>query len=401
MSENTCSICLEPLLVADSSEGDENHIGAAIPCGHCFHVNCFAMWKASRSHQACKCPNCNKPARDCVRIFIAPPDFADQHVSSDASEYNENSDDDTEKPETNQVEIIDDCEVVDLVSSPVTSNKQDSDSKLKKYKARAASYKQKYKQIKSQLQAKMEEFRSTLSLYHDTKAALETKEGMIQEFAEIEEENDRRVRDLSHSVATLQQDKDDTAVRLQQYTSKYNQVRGELEALRANYKKDIEKARSSTMVELKQMLDEHPKLLKENNQLRANNAKLNERVRQLIAAGQRRPLAPSNARKVSADSSSTAVLQPEPSKRRKITDLTKELRRLDHQYPEANKSSSKDASEDASRRPVTGKYSSTSLRMASASQPKYAVKRTNAKALLAAAKPPPRPSSHNLWAFSP
>lgn len=33
MSDNTCSICLEPLL---SKSGD--NIGSAVPCGHCFHT---------------------------------------------------------------------------------------------------------------------------------------------------------------------------------------------------------------------------------------------------------------------------------------------------------------------------------------------------------------------------
>ena len=76
MSQDCCSICLEPL-IHFSGDRSARPIGAA-SCGHCLHVECFARWKESKSNpfydeddDECPCPNCNQPIHEFVRLYIS------------------------------------------------------------------------------------------------------------------------------------------------------------------------------------------------------------------------------------------------------------------------------------------------------------------------------------------
>lgn len=44
-------------------------IGTTVPCGHCFHAECFEMWKAAK-RGACKCPNCNVTSKIFLTLFL-------------------------------------------------------------------------------------------------------------------------------------------------------------------------------------------------------------------------------------------------------------------------------------------------------------------------------------------
>lgn len=63
-----CSICLEELV------GD---IGVAVPCGHCFHRNCFARLKAaancSHFRTATKCCVCKRKVKKFHKIYLNIP----------------------------------------------------------------------------------------------------------------------------------------------------------------------------------------------------------------------------------------------------------------------------------------------------------------------------------------
>lgn len=76
MSQDCCSICLEPL-IHFSGGRSARPIGAS-SCGHCLHVECFARWKESKSNpfyedddDECPCPNCNQPIHEFVRLYIS------------------------------------------------------------------------------------------------------------------------------------------------------------------------------------------------------------------------------------------------------------------------------------------------------------------------------------------
>jgi hypothetical protein len=73
-NSNVCVICLEPL--------SAGVIGAATPCGHCFHEECFDGWRASKlgnnplpwyealALPPVKCPLCAKETRDFCRLYL-------------------------------------------------------------------------------------------------------------------------------------------------------------------------------------------------------------------------------------------------------------------------------------------------------------------------------------------
>merc|ERR1712165_425029 len=67
-----CPICLESLISTSPSK----EIGATVPCGHLFHVECFQKWhlynKNSSTRQTdhhCNCPTCNKETVDFIRLY--------------------------------------------------------------------------------------------------------------------------------------------------------------------------------------------------------------------------------------------------------------------------------------------------------------------------------------------
>mmetsp|Transcript_21282 Transcript_21282/g.50322 ORF Transcript_21282/g.50322 Transcript_21282/m.50322 type:complete len:531 (+) Transcript_21282:295-1887(+) len=77
-----CPICLESIYQDPSSDSNNDatgssgggknryHIGAAVPCGHLFHYECFSMWQASRVYGSVKCPTCNVQTQNCVRLYL-------------------------------------------------------------------------------------------------------------------------------------------------------------------------------------------------------------------------------------------------------------------------------------------------------------------------------------------
>lgn len=64
---NDCPICGEKLI----SITDEKKVGATVPCGHCFHWDCFQKWKHESSRLwKVPCPICMKLTNNFFRIYI-------------------------------------------------------------------------------------------------------------------------------------------------------------------------------------------------------------------------------------------------------------------------------------------------------------------------------------------
>lgn len=62
--KNTCAICLKSLSTATA--------GVAVPCGHAFHVDCWAQWQTAEATEGreAKCATCNATATSFCRIFV-------------------------------------------------------------------------------------------------------------------------------------------------------------------------------------------------------------------------------------------------------------------------------------------------------------------------------------------
>lgn len=72
---STCVICLDSLVDGSSDGTSPLPLGAAVPCGHCMHVECWNGWAASRlgghhrANNTPKCPACNQPTSVFVRLY--------------------------------------------------------------------------------------------------------------------------------------------------------------------------------------------------------------------------------------------------------------------------------------------------------------------------------------------
>jgi len=59
------------------STSPSKEIGATVPCGHLFHVECFQKWHSHKKNTStrqtdhhCNCPTCNKETLDFVRLYL-------------------------------------------------------------------------------------------------------------------------------------------------------------------------------------------------------------------------------------------------------------------------------------------------------------------------------------------
>jgi len=68
---NDCPICMEKLVSVFNHK-----IGTTVPCGHCFHWDCFQECKSWKLNI---CPICTKPITDFIRIYMTS-DFNDENI---------------------------------------------------------------------------------------------------------------------------------------------------------------------------------------------------------------------------------------------------------------------------------------------------------------------------------
>lgn len=103
---NTCVICLEPLLTA-TEDGHENikdndrmcDFGACSPCGHPVHESCFRQWatfqtsdnsdRKKAKNPGIPCPTCHKETTSFVKIFLRVEDKESVSSSDDEEEDEE------------------------------------------------------------------------------------------------------------------------------------------------------------------------------------------------------------------------------------------------------------------------------------------------------------------------
>ncbi len=368
MSDNTCSICLEPLLGASSStsaSASEDFVGAVVPCGHCFHSNCFALWRANKGKN-CKCPNCNKPAKQCLRLFISlPEDLAagqngdqiddddlslhstetalqedggqqpENHgestiVTNELQALNGSSDDSIEIPEA--IEAIpprnihrNNLQTVDLTQSSLKKLKTSSSptvyiDKSQRYKSIAMRYKRRFQQKDSQFRDQYQHYQVLLQNHNAIKDDRDRINKELETRDELDQEYNARLDGANLRIVRLERDTREAMSRIKKLENENKAWETKYSRLEKSLKEAIEKARNSDMAEVQQLLDERPKIISENQNLIRSLAEANKQIdglQKLIQQNVHTPL----TKVVKKDS--------QPSKKRKAADLARDLRAME------------------------------------------------------------------------
>ena len=212
MAESSnCIICLEALSSAC--------IGAAVPCGHCFHHHCFGQWEASRESRgrSTPCPTCNGKTIMFTKLFLdlEPDDDNDDDDSLSCSssvetrcpEVTDESDSVAQEPlesqgsdqeeqneaEQDQVVIeIDDNSVIELVSNPPsplppsTPKRPANDKDPTQIRRKAKRLKRENKRLMAQRKDLVERERKLLEEFSETRERLGEIQDELEERIEAE-----------------------------------------------------------------------------------------------------------------------------------------------------------------------------------------------------------------------
>ena len=298
MSDNTCSICIEPLL--SSKEGGD--VGTVVPCGHCFHANCFGCWKASQGNRT-KCPNCNKPAKNFLKIFISLGEDAnigdddDLSLSSVEQEEEEegkkllrllelnSSDEDDDPPQSplsqNMVSQSSppDAAVVDLTMSPERSSPkrkrrresikdEDEGTSAGDMKKKAKRYKRLFLQKQSQCREQYKQQMELSQKIASTKEELESKDDQIRDLEAQKHEFDLELQ--GHRLQDVRLNNELKKIKEQYKKEVHAKIEAETKRkdLEARYKNDMTNARSESIAEVKDLLEDVRTRTEENNRLK-------------------------------------------------------------------------------------------------------------------------------------
>lgn len=138
---NGCVICLEPLCIST--------IGAAVPCGHCFHEGCFESWRQSfteNQNGVVGCPLCKAPTNGLCRLYLDTSCLQhpeENEVSSPKEECT---------GETTQSLAIRICNVYALELVKMKESRDEAMTAARQYKRMARKERQKRKEASKALQ---------------------------------------------------------------------------------------------------------------------------------------------------------------------------------------------------------------------------------------------------------
>jgi hypothetical protein len=302
-------------------------VGAVVPCGHCFHFECFGLWRASKGRN-CKCPNCNKPSEKCIKIFISPPDSAgggynddDDDVSLHSTDTNPEEEEKDQKddgeeegssssvmgeqqvPEPEelphqQVVEPDSINVVDLTQSPQrsraapaqlarssslpsasltetnTTPEEGEGGEQPRFKAIAKRYKRRFQQKDSQFREQYQQHQTLLQTCAQMKEDLQEANEELRETHEYDERNAALLDAAKLRNIQLERQSHQQQTRLQTLQDQKEILESKHSKLQTDFAKAVEKARNSDMAEVQELLKERPKIIEENQRLKRDIAKI-------------------------------------------------------------------------------------------------------------------------------
>ena len=240
---------------------------------------------------------------------------------------NENCQED-KTPEEAQSVCDDDNDLVDLTKSPQPLKTQPSstdDKDIQRLSRIAKKFKKQYLQKSAQYKEQYSEKRKLSDKIR--KSDGELKE-MKEEITNLEEHRDFLQVTLNHQRLELERNID----RAESYKMRYEQVEAaqkraekQLDHCHAFYKQELEDARTKSMCEMREIMEEHPKVVKENTVLKQTLQKLQHQNLQL------EKLQRSLSRRNSNSSSSSSNNNMDANKKipSKAKDIQKALRQMD------------------------------------------------------------------------
>jgi len=315
---NSCVICLESLCSADVP------IGATVPCGHCFHQECFEGWKKSKLGSASyhgrgsiKCPMCNKQTTDFCRIYLdlsaidgdddgnsltsveesvhgkddeeeETDDDKEQQDAPDDDVANDDDDENDMPPDKGALEVICvDDESVDSSTNktnrlvPSASVRESSGSKTEseqKYRRMAKKLKARVKRIEAERQRQAESLLEISEKHAKVKRELRMEISGAQHVKDSVETLKRVSESLTLDAVRLRRERDEARHELQATKNKVSTTETQMYELRRQYARDVERAHANSMAEVSTILSQHPKLTEANRRLKEELVRKEERI---------------------------------------------------------------------------------------------------------------------------
>jgi chromosome segregation ATPase len=265
-------------------------IGAAYPCGHVFHLECWDGWVASQHCRQAKCAMCNRPSEGFSRLyldFLGTNDDVSLSSCSDASttdqredESSECENDETDNDTNHEDNVQQDVIVIDggstenaiSVGEEKSSNNQGSAGLPKKdadkYKKVAKQLKQRNKYLAAQIKESnnaLEEAKQSYEAECDKRLQFEKEIQLLEEqykFAHL------ALSGANLEAAALKRQLTERESTLESTKARLDSLKANMEILQKSYDESLKKARASSMAEVRQMLIEYPKVVQENRELR-------------------------------------------------------------------------------------------------------------------------------------
>lgn len=267
-----------------------------MPCGHCFHQDCFREWEASRGRNlVTKCPMCNGETNLFTNLFLnfEPQDDGDSLSSASSFVLEERtaqeSERRTEENGSHGIDLpdvieIDGNSVVEVLSNLPSLPRQQGGQRPRVPKhARdelaleedASRLRRKAKRLKKNnkfLAAKSSEIvERERKLLEDFSKIRQRLEVIEQESEQRENEAKSLQRELEHSklmIVRLRRERDTAEEQLSSMCEKVTKAEEDLKSIHKSYQEQLKKADARAMREVQVLLDQHPKLVQENHTLK-------------------------------------------------------------------------------------------------------------------------------------
>lgn len=247
-------------------------------------------------------------------------------------------------------------------------------NQLHRYKTIAKRYKRQFQQKDSQFREQVKQHQFFMRQHAAMKDTLQETSEKLEQLEDIKERHSIETNVANLKIVRLSNETERQKMQIRDLEAKSITLEKELTRLQKNYKRDVENSRSTNMVEVQQVLEEHPKLLNENKRLVNANSNLMAHIQSL-------------EQKFSKTSRTgekhTAVVAKESTpfhsvvpKRRKLADVAKELQQMEKARLVGPRLLANDEFEERTTStqytapPKSSKYSAVTRRIAGATQHK-------------------------------